>query len=135
MGWDEAEFIRKIKERFGTDSVQFFLGFMGESSEMQGRRLYCRPDLTEYVEFNEADALIWEETFHLEGFPLEVTLVWVRRDSEVQHVRLLGRDAQVEFLDGKKVGQVVKLYQEAYGPVTLLAPTLICAQAPPTSRC
>lgn len=74
------------------------VGWLGKSTRDGYRRLYFTPDLDEYVEFREED-VVQSQSLGAEQTEGS-TIVWVRRDADLEHKRIVTQRAQAEFLRG-----------------------------------
>ena len=80
-------------------NVMILLGFEGKSCEpVKYRRLYCTPELQEYVEFLKSDA-VYEQEVEIGPLALTGVLVGVVRESELR----LTRVGTEEYLNGEIV--------------------------------
>jgi hypothetical protein len=79
--------------------VRVLGGFLGKSTREGYWRLYLTPSLNEYVEFAEDD-VVHSHTFESDESPLGGTVIWLRREANLQHTRSASREAQADFLQG-----------------------------------
>jgi hypothetical protein len=74
-------------------------GFIGKSSRAGRWRLYTHPDLTDYLEFAESDALNVTPVSNVES-PLGGWIVWFKVDAKLQRVSSRSHEEQSSFLKG-----------------------------------
>ena len=74
-------------------------GWLGKSSRKDYWRLYLTPELNNYLEFREEDAV---HTLSLESDlnPFGGTSVFLKREAELLHTRTTSSQAQAEWLSG-----------------------------------
>lgn len=75
-------------------------GFLGRSTQDDHWRLYLGPDLGEYLEFRKEDVVHYERLTQEQSPPLGSTIVWVKRDCKLQHMRTIASQEQAAFLQG-----------------------------------
>jgi len=75
------------------------VGFLGRSPRSGYWRLYMSPELSDYVEFGEAD-VVHTLPLSTQQSPLGGTSVWLKRDTELVYTRTVSLKAQAEFLQG-----------------------------------
>lgn len=80
-------------------NVRVLAGFLGKSSREGYWRLYSTAQLNEYVEIREAD-IVHYQRLSSEQSSLGGTLIWVKRDAELQHTRTTSGQAQASFFQG-----------------------------------
>jgi hypothetical protein len=83
--------------------VMRLAGYLGKSARRGFWRLYLTLELSDYVEVAEDD-IIHSQALVSQDDPLAGTVVWVRSDATLQHVRTESRQAQAEFLQGDITG-------------------------------
>jgi hypothetical protein len=79
--------------------VRAMAGFLGKSTRPGFWRLYLTPSMNEFVEIAEGD-IIRSQSLTTEQNPLGGTLLWVKRDAELQLTHSTPLKAQAEFLQG-----------------------------------
>jgi hypothetical protein len=87
--------------------VRVLVGFLGKSTRQGYWRLYFTLTLDEYVEFAETD-VVHSHAFGNEESRLGGTLIWVRREANLQHTRTASREAQADFLQGAITNSIAK---------------------------
>lgn len=94
--------------------VRLLVGFLGKSTREGYWRLYLTLTLNEYVEFDEDD-VVFSHPLEDDENRLGGTLVWVRRDANLQHTRTVSREAQADFLQGA-ISSSVSRRRGRFGP-------------------
>ncbi len=94
--------------------VRVLVGFLGKSTRQGYWRLYFTLTLDEYVEFAETD-VVHSHAFGSEESRLGGTLVWVRREANLQHTRTVSREAQADFLQGAITNSLAKRVRRGTG--------------------
>ncbi|HEY7782092.1 MAG TPA: hypothetical protein VIC85_18020 [Ktedonobacterales bacterium] len=96
----EDKLVQSVKDHLAAlpDTVAY-VGYLGEGTEEGRYRLYLTPGLDEYLEFQEGDAETAVPLAAAEN-PLAGSLVWIKRDARVRHVRIESRTAEEEFVRG-----------------------------------
>jgi hypothetical protein len=79
--------------------VRVLVGLLGRSTRQGYWRLYFTLTLDEYVEFAETD-VVHSHALNREESQLGGTVIWVRREANLQHIRTASREAQADFLQG-----------------------------------
>jgi hypothetical protein len=79
--------------------VRVLTGFLGKSSRGSYWRLYVNPNFDDYVEFSEAD-VVHTHSIEADGGRLGGSVVWLKREANVQRTRTASREAQADFLQG-----------------------------------
>jgi hypothetical protein len=90
---------RLVPDASQIPDVRVLVGFLGKSTRERHWRLYLTPTLNEYVEFAEDDVM-HSHAFESDESRLGGTMVWVRREANLQHTRTVSREAQADFLQG-----------------------------------
>jgi|SRR6185312_2554911 len=75
------------------------IGFLGKAGRAGRWRLYTRPDLTEYLEFAEADVLNVADLPTAQS-PIGGSTVWFKADARLHRVSTRSLDEQAGFLKG-----------------------------------
>ncbi len=97
---NEDELVKKlVPDPSQVPSVRCLAGFMGSSTKAGYKRLYLTPELNEYVEFRTED-VVHTQSVATDRNPLGGSVVWLKRDAEIQHTRTESRDVKAEFLQG-----------------------------------
>ena len=95
----DAMIERLVPEATNIPDVRVLTGFLGRSAREGYWRLYQTATLDEYVEFAEDD-VVHNRALDKQDSPLGGTVVWVRREANLQHTRSASREAQADFLQG-----------------------------------
>ena len=90
---------RLVPDPSALPDVRVLTGFLGKSSRGSYWRLYVNPNFDDYVEFNEAD-VVHTHSIDPDGGRLGGTVVWLKREANVQRTRTASREAQADFLQG-----------------------------------
>ena len=90
---------RLVPDASQIPDVRILGGFLGKSTREGYWRLYLTPTLNEYVEFAEDD-VVHSHTLESDERQLGGTMIWVRREANLQHTRSASREAQADFLQG-----------------------------------
>jgi hypothetical protein len=90
---------RLVPDASQIPDVRVLGGFLGKSTREGYWRLYLTPTLNEYVEFAEDD-VVHSHTLESDESQLGGTVIWVRREANLQHTRSASREAQADFLQG-----------------------------------
>jgi hypothetical protein len=97
----QDELVEKLFADAATPAdVRPMIGFLGKSAREGHWRLHATVLLDEYIEFAEAD-VVHQHTFEPDGRRIGGTVIWIRRDANVQHTKSGSREAQAEFLRGE----------------------------------
>jgi hypothetical protein len=95
-----------VQDASHVPDVRVLGGFLGKSNREGYWRLYLTPTLNEYVEFAEDD-VVHSHTFESDESQLGGTVIWVRREANLQHTRSASREAQADFLQGAIAASVL----------------------------
>jgi hypothetical protein len=99
-GMNEDELIKNlVPDPSQVLDVRMLSGFLGRSSRQGYWRLYLTLELNEYIEFPEGD-VVHHQRLNTEQSPLGGTILWVRREANLQHTRTVSRETHAEFLHG-----------------------------------
>src|SRR5215471_11282505 len=74
-------------------------GWLGKSSKEGFWRLYLTPQLNEYVQFAET-AVLHSQPIPEEQSPLGGTVVWLEAGTTLEHLEVVKRQVQADFLSG-----------------------------------
>jgi hypothetical protein len=74
-------------------------GWLGKGTKEGMWRLYLTPQLDEYVQFPESDVL-HTQPVGTDVSPLGGTMVWLKAGAPLEHMQILRRQVQADFLSG-----------------------------------
>lgn len=89
------------------EDVKVVVGFFGESDSAGYKRLYLNLELNEYLEIPTTNILY---TFSLRTSenPLGGTMIWIKKELNIKHVRLSSLQTQNDFLKGDIMDKFLK---------------------------
>jgi hypothetical protein len=79
--------------------IKPLIGFLGKDNRGGYWRLYLDLTLTEYFEINQND-IIHSQSLKSELSPLGGTVLWIKKDAEISHVKPVSKQVQNQFLSG-----------------------------------
>jgi hypothetical protein len=88
-----------VRDAKDVPDLRVLIGLLGNSSKPKHIRLYTRLDLSEWLEIPESGVVHVTSTANNDN-PLGRTVVWVKRDTNVQSTRTTSREAQADFMKG-----------------------------------
>jgi hypothetical protein len=99
-GRDEDKLIEAlVPDTSQIPDVRVLIGFLGKSTRERYWRLYLTATLNEYVEFARDD-VVHSHALESDESPLGGTVVWLKREANLQHTQSASREAQADFLRG-----------------------------------
>jgi hypothetical protein len=90
---------RLVPDASQIPDVRVLIGFLGKSTRERYWRLYLTATLNEYVEFARDD-VVHSHALESDESPLGGTVVWLKREANLQHTQSASREAQADFLQG-----------------------------------
>src|SRR6476469_4315708 len=105
--WIENKLISDIKEGLGGEQLPKDLvaiwGFPADSGREDYDRLYLSLSLNEYIEFPHSGLVHVEDAGGPDN-PFSGSMIWLRRDTQVEHFKVQSLDLQRGFLQGDIAG-------------------------------
>lgn len=120
----EHELVRKLSKNGKLQPYVRLSGYVGRSEDNDLVRLYLNLNFDEFVDVKKSDILHAEE---LSPNDIEMggTCIWIKKESEIEHVKTQAIKQQAQFLDGEIVEKQLDIemgdYDTPQVPDTILA--------------
>ncbi|PFO90859.1 hypothetical protein [Bacillus cereus] len=96
-----------VKNGVPQEDVKVVVGFLGDSDSAGYKRLYLKLELNEYLEIPTTN-ILYTLSLQTSENPLGGTMIWIKKEPNIKHVRLSSLQAQNDFLKGDIMDRFLK---------------------------